>query len=230
MKINKNFILAGFGLLLTAILVCLVRFVDVQPIGPEGTRIGLAALNGAVFETFGVSMTWYKLTTVLGIVALLSAGLFALLGLYQLIRRKSLKKVDRELYVLAGLYVVTVILYVLFDKIAVNYRPTILPDETAPEASFPSSHTMLVCVVMGSAMTLLPKYVKMPAIRIALTTLCAVVLGLTVAGRLISGAHWFTDIIGGIFISITLLALYNGTVEALNAKEAMRHSKRSVRR
>lgn len=222
MKINKNFILAGFGLLLTAILVCLVRFVDVQPIGPEGTRIGLASLNGAIFESFGVSTTWYKLTTVLGIVALLTAGLFALLGLWQLIKRKSLKKVDREILVLAGLYLVTVILYVLFDKIAVNYRPAILPDETAPEASFPSSHTMLVCVVMGSAMTLIPKYVKMPAIRTALTAVCAVVLGLTVAGRLLSGAHWFTDIIGGVFISITLLSLYNGTVETLGAKASAR--------
>lgn len=222
MKINKNYVLAGIGFLLTCILICLVRFVDVAPIGPEGTRIGLSSLNGAVFQLFGVNLKWYKLTEVLGIVAILTAGLFALLGLIQLIRRKSLLKVDREILVLAGLYVVTIILYVLFDKVAVNYRPTILPDETQPEASFPSSHTMLVCVVMGSAMTLIPKYVKIPVLRTVLTVLCAVVLGLTVAGRLISGAHWFTDIIGGIFLSVTLLAAYGATVETLGKKEKER--------
>ncbi len=215
MKCNKNFLLAVVGALLTLILICLVRFVDVAPIGPEGTSIGLSALNLAAFQAFGISMSWYKITTVLGIVAILTAGLFALLGLIQLIRRKSLLKVDRELLVLAGLYVVVVILYVLFDKIAVNYRPMILPDEQQPEASFPSSHTMLVCVVMGSALSLLPKYVKIPVVRTALTVVCCVVIGLTVAGRLLSGVHWFTDIIGGVLISITLLSLYAGTVEVL---------------
>ena len=223
MKCNKNYLLAGVGALLTAILICLVRFVDVAPIGPEGTSIGLSTLNLAAFQAFGVSMSWYKITTVLGIVAILTAGLFALLGLIQLIRRKSLLKVDRELLVLAGLYVVVVILYVLFDKIAVNYRPMILPDEQQPEASFPSSHTMLVCVVMGSALSLLPKYVKIPVVRTALTVVCCVVIGLTVAGRLLSGVHWFTDIIGGVLISITLLSLYAGTVESLSpAKKEQR--------
>ena len=115
MKGNKNFLLAVVGALLTLILICLVRFVDVAPIGPEGTSIGLSALNLAAFQAFGISMSWYKITTVLGIVAILTAGLFALLGLIQLIRRKSLLKVDRELLVLAGLYVVVVILYVLFE-------------------------------------------------------------------------------------------------------------------
>ena len=115
---KRNFILAGVAAFLTVILVCLVRFVDVAAIGPEGTSIGLSRLNGAAFEAFGVSMTWYKLTTVLGIAAILTAGLFALLGLFQLIRRKSLKKVDREILVLAGLYVVTIVLYFLLLRVS----------------------------------------------------------------------------------------------------------------
>lgn len=216
MNRKNSFLLAGVSLILTVILVCLVRFVDVKPIGPEGTSIGLAGINGMMAEKFGMDLTWYRITEILGIVAILTAALFAVIGVIELVQRRSLKKVDRELFVLAGLYVVTVILYFLFEKVVVNTRPVILPDETHPEASFPSSHTMLVCVVMGSAMTMIPKYVKLPALRTALIAVCGVVIGLTVAGRLFSGAHWFTDILGGVLISITLLSLFDGVLGMLS--------------
>ena len=215
----KSFLPAGIALILTVILVCLVRFVDVKAIGPEGTEIGLAGVNGMIAEKFGLNLTWYRITEVLGIVAILTAVLFAGIGVWELIQRKSLKKVDSELFVLAGLYIVTVLLYFLFEKVVVNTRPVIMPGEEHPEPSFPSSHTMLVCVVMGSAMTMIPKYVKIPAVRTGLIAVCGVAIGLTVAGRLFSGAHWFTDIIGGVLISVLLLSLFDGALGMLPQKK-----------
>ena len=136
--------------ILFAVLIVLVKTVDVQQIGPEGTSIGFAGINKAMNEATGLNMTLYKITEVLGLLALAVAGCFALLGLVQLIKRKSFAKVDPEIYALAGLYVVVLMLYVIFEKVIINYRPVIMPDEEHVEASFPSSHTMLGFVILHS--------------------------------------------------------------------------------
>ena len=80
--------------------------------------------------------------------------------------------------------------------------------ETEAEASFPSSHTMLVCVVMGSAIMLLGRYIKDEKIRRVLKIVFYLVIAVTVLGRLFSGVHWLTDILGGVLISICLLSIF----------------------
>ena len=212
MKKKTWFILAGALLLLAAALIVLVRFADAAAIGPEGTSIGLSHVNGFFFGLFGVNMLWYHVTDWLGIAAILTAGVFAVLGLVQLIKRRSIKKVDREILLLGGLYVVVIGLYLLFEKAIVNYRPIIMPGAEHPEASFPSSHTMLVCVIMGSAIPLTGKYVKPVRLSAVLKAVCGIIIAVTVIGRLISGVHWFTDIVGGVVISAALLSLYFGLI------------------
>ena len=159
MKRNKKLIIAGISGLLFALLIALVRLIDVQAIGPEGTQIGLSDLNRFVFKTLGVHMLWYEITDWLGVVAIGTALLFAMVGLAQWVKRKSIWKVDRAILALGGLYLIVIGLYVLFELLIVNYRPIIMPGSIHPEASFPSSHTMLVCVILGSAIPLLGKYV-----------------------------------------------------------------------
>ena len=209
MKNKNNLFVSGISGLLVMILIVLVRFVDVRPIGPEGTSIGLSRLNGFFFRISGVNILWYHITDWLGVAAILVAFLFAMAGFVQLIKRRSILKVDREILALGGLYIVVIGLYVLFEIMIVNYRPIIMPDGTHPEASFPSSHTMLVCVIMGSAIMLIGKYVKEKRICRVLRGICAAIIGMTVIGRLIAGVHWFTDIVGGILISIFLLSLFS---------------------
>ena len=213
MKRNANIITAAVSGSSAVILILLIRFVDVAPIGPQGTSIGLSHLNRAVFEWFGVDLLWYHITDWLGIAAILTALLFAVTGFVQLVKRKSLMKVDREILTLGGLYIVVIGLYLLFETAIVNYRPIIMPDNTHPEASFPSSHTMLVCVIMGSAVMLIGKYLKSKALCSVLQTVCAVIIAVTVVGRLISGVHWLTDIIGGGLLSGGLVMLYWAAVE-----------------
>ena len=209
---HSRIITAGIGLLLTVILIALVRLVDVAPIGADGTSIGLSHLNQFVFDLFGVNMLWYNITDWLGVAAVLTGFVFAVTGLVQLIKRRSLLKVDREILSLGGLYIVVIALYLFFENVIINYRPIIMPDNTSPEASFPSSHTMLVCVIMGSAAMLINRYIRNKPLNRILRAVCYVIIGVTVVGRLIAGVHWFTDILGGILISVTLLSLYEEVI------------------
>ena len=219
---NKKFITSAISGILFILLIVLVKTVDVAAIGPAGTSIGLSKINGAVAGFFGTNMFWYKLTNVIGILAILTALCFALFGGLQMILRKSLVKVDKELFSLAGLYVVVAALYVFFEKVIINYRPVIMPDETETAASFPSSHTMLICVIMGSTMVLSEKYLKRyienKTVRDTIKALCGFFIVLTVFGRLACGVHWFTDILGGVLISITLVAAFAGVVDIIRAK------------
>ena len=209
MKKKEKLVLTGVSGLAFILLIILIRFVDVSQIGPEETSIGLSGINSAVFQFTGVNTLWYEITDWLGIAAILVAFAFAVMGFVQMIKRRSLLKVDGELLTLGGLYVTVIGLYVLFEKVIVNYRPILMPGCEHPEASFPSSHTMIVCVIMGSAMMHLRKYVRNQAVCRTLWVICTAVIGITVIGRLIAGIHWFTDIIGGILISTALLALFS---------------------
>ena len=209
-----------FGLFL--LLILLVKTVDVAAVGPEGTKVGLSKLNVAVHDLFGkeADLGWYKVTNVLGYIAILIALCFAAIGGLQLVYRRSVLKVDKEILLLGCLYVVTVIFYVLFEKVVVNYRPVLMPGGEGPEASFPSSHTVLSCVILGSGLLLIKKYLKKnKTVLLVATVVFAVLLALIVAGRLLSGVHWFTDIIGGLLLSAALLNAYEGLLKLWKRSE-----------
>ena len=123
---------------------------------------------------------------------------FALLGLVELIKRKSFRKVDGDLYALMGAYVLMAAVYIFFDKVyVVNLRPIIEKGALAAEPSFPSSHTLLSVVVLGTAIIEAGR-LREKTFRILLTILLSLLLVAVVALRLLSGVHWLTDIIGGI--------------------------------
>lgn len=212
---KRGFTLACVFALLFVLLLVLVKTADVAAVGPEGTEIGLSRLNVAVRDALGFHPVWYGITQALGGLAIVVAAAFALVGLVQLARRKSFWKVDREIGALGILYAVVIALYALFEVVVVNYRPLIMPGEEHVEASFPSSHTMLVCVVMGSAMLLARRYLSGRGDgvkRAAAEALGALVIALTVFGRLYAGVHWFTDVLAGILLSAALLSLYAGFI------------------
>ncbi len=183
----------------------LIMKVDVKAIGPNNTEVGFAKLNGFFKEINGQNMFFYKVTEVLGIVLLLLVLIYACIGLYQLIKRKSLFKIDREIIILGVFYVVVFALYILFDKVAINYRPILMDGELEP--SYPSSHTMLALCVGLSSLIVSKDYFNKKYINIINIITC-VLIGLVVAGRMLSGVHWLTDIFGGVILSRTLLEYF----------------------
>ena len=199
----------GISGALFLLLLVMVRSYDVAAIGPMGTEIGFAQMNGGMHDTLGTNLFWYDLTEVFGFLALGVCGLFGFTGLVQLLKRRSLKEVDPEILALGVFYVLVIGCYVLFELVVINYRPVLMPGAAEVEASFPSSHTMLICSVMGSTVMVLKRYIKGDALRMGLQAGCVIVAVITVAGRLLSGVHWLTDILGGVLLSCALLALFS---------------------
>ena len=201
--------LTGLFALLFLLVTGLVLRVDVAPVGPAGTVIGLSHLNAGVFALLGESELWYRLTSAFGGLALLVVLSFGLLGAVQLVRRRSLAAVDRDILMLGLIYLLTALLYVLFEHTVVNYRPVILVPSVGPEPSFPSSHTMLVCTVLGTAIPAWRRRLtQRPGLLRLVTAAAILIIVLTVAGRLLSGVHWFTDILAGTLLSAALISLY----------------------
>ncbi len=210
---KSKFIWAGISFVLFYALILAVKLIDVRAIGPEGSSVGLGAINETVHNLFGVHLEWYTITDYLGFAAIAVAGCFALLGVYQLITRKSLAKVDPDIYALAGCYVAAVLVYVLFEHVVICYRPIDLG--AGLEASFPSSHTVLSLCIMSTAVEQLARRIKNTTLSLVLCIGCGAVGAVIVVGRLISGVHWFTDILGGVLISAAIVLTYLGVYEKL---------------
>lgn len=206
---KKKRILSAAGFIALFILwTAAIKCFDVQSIGPGGSAVGFAALNGFVHELFGVHMLLYVVTDWLGIVPLCFVLGFAGLGLIQLIKRKSLFKVDSDILALGGFYVAVLAVYFLFETVVINYRPVLIDGYS--EASYPSSTTMLVMCVIPTAIMQFKVRIKNKLLqKIIIFTLAAFTVFMVI-GRLVSGVHWFTDIVGGAILSAGLVTLYSG--------------------
>ncbi len=215
-KQSKQKFLCAVCLLAAFVLWTLaVTCVDVQAIGPEGSSVGFAALNDAFHRLTGVHLALYNLTDLLEVVPLGIVAGFAALGLVQLIRRKSLLKVDYSILALGGFYVLVFAAYVLFEALALNYRPVLI--EGVLEASYPSSTTLLVLCVMPTAIPELNRRIRDARLKRGLACVIVAYTAFMVLGRLLSGVHWLTDIIGGALLAAGLVTLYGAVMSLREA-------------
>ena len=214
-KSKNNFMIAGGLLFIFILFTIAVMKADVAAIGPKGSLVGLAKINRFMFENLGTHPIWDMITEVLLVTAFLIVLLFGIIGMKQLVERKSLWKVDGGILLLAVFYVFLAAFYELFEVAVVNYRPILEDGELA--ASFPSSHTMLICSIVGSAMVLLYRMLINKTIRTVVEVIGGMILVLAVVGRLLSGVHWFTDILGGVLLSAALVMFYYAAVDYMDS-------------
>lgn len=217
-RVRNNFIITGVLFLIFILYTVLVMFVDLRAIGPQGSEVGFASVNKFFLDTIGGYHSLpYEISDVLGKIALAVVAAFAVVGLVQLIQRKSILKIDSSILVLGCYYVVVMACYVFFEVFIVNYRPVIL--EGSLEASYPSSHTVLVCCVMTTAIMQCIRLIKNTVIRNAAVIVSGLMIVVMIVSRLLSGVHWFSDIIGGILLSAALVWLYYSTVKYIYARQ-----------
>ena len=210
-KKSRRLFFVGASLLAEFVLwTVLIRFVDVQAIGPQESSVGFAMLNGYVHSLTGENMSLYVITDWLGLVPIGVAFGFAVLGLVQLIKRKSLFKVDLSILVLGGFYIVVMAVYILFEMVVINYRPILIDGYL--EASYPSSTTMLVMCVMPTAMMQLRTRIKNKVFSRCVMVAITAFIAFMVMGRLVSGVHWITDIIGGALFSTGVVMIYKAII------------------
>ena len=218
MKNNgKRILYAGVSLLAAFVIwTLLLQMVDVQQIGQNGTKIGFATLNRWFHQLTGVHMTIYTITDWAGLVPVFVCLIFGGFGFRQLMQRKSLWKVDYDILLLGLYYAAVIGCYLLFEEFPLNYRPILI--EGRMEASYPSSTTLLVLSVMPTLVEQMNRRLKPTILNKSIGFVTIVFSLLMVIGRLLSGVHWITDIIGGILLSAGLFHVYKGMV-VLHYKE-----------
>ena len=211
---KKKFTIAAALLVAFTLWTVALCYVDVQPIGPQKSNVGFATLNGFIHRLTGVNMTLYTITDWLGLVPIAFGFGFAILGLAQWIKRKNILKVDSDILILGIFYILVLAVYLLFETVIINRRPVLINGYL--ETSYPSSTTLLVLCVMPTAALQLRSRIKGAVLRNITTIGIAAFVIFVIGGRLLSGVHWFSDIVGGILLAVGLVTLYDGVIKSLS--------------
>ena len=207
---KKSLLMGSISLAMFAVWTVLILTVDVQPLGQNGTSIGFATFNCWFHHFTGVNMAIYTITDWMGLVPVVICLIFAGIGLVQLIKRRSIFRVDADIMILGVYFVIVFLAYAIFEMIPINYRPILI--EGIMEASYPSSTTLLVLSVMPVLIEQIQRRLSGIGVKRIITIAAIAFSVFMVTGRLISGVHWFTDIVGGELLSVGLYMLYKAAV------------------
>lgn len=207
MQKNKSQLFISLAFLLSfALWTALVKIVDVRAIGPHDSKVGFATVNAAFHRLTGVNFSLYHITDWLGLVPVFIGFGFAVLGLAEWIKRKHILKVDPSILALGVFYIFVAAFYILFEYVVINRRPVLISGFL--EASYPSSTTLLVTTVMPTALLQFRARIKNKILCRTVTLLIISFTVFMVVGRLLSGVHWLSDIIGGLLLSTGLVMGY----------------------
>ena len=211
---KKRLIVGFLSLLLFIGYTYLVKTIDVQKVGEQSVTVGFATLNGIFNRIIGYNEGIYKLSNYIGYLCFAICAIYGSIGIIQLITRRDVRKVDKEIILLGFLYVTILILKIIFDNlIIINLRPFYIDGILEP--SYPSSHTVMALVVSGSAIIINKKKYNNIITKIG-NYACSILMVLIIATRFLSGVHWCTDIIGSVILSFSLLIIYSGLITNKN--------------
>lgn len=209
MKKLAYLLVPSLFLVVFVVWTVLVKVIDVQYVGAAGF-LGFYSLNTQINDFVQSQNTelFNKLTDVLMYIAISTLVPFAVVGLVQLIKRKDLKKVDSAIYIILAGYVAMVVIYLAFEIVKINYSPLSTAEEL--KASYPSSHVMIYSVMMGAAVLGLLHFARMhDDLKLLINIFYMFSTFGMAALRLLSGQHYFTDIIGALLVSYTILFAVN---------------------
>ena len=212
--INLKVIL-GFVLLFLFIILILLLNVDKDYITPTG-KVGLSSFNDMV--DYKYNKGWQILADVFLYLGIALVAILAIYGLYELIKRKSLFKVDKYIIVIGAFFIISIILWLLFDKVVtINYRPILVDGEK--ESSFPSTHTFVCVFIYMSAYTVVKKLLNNKIYNEIVLSLAIVIVIFTAVSRILSGMHYLTDVMGGVFLGLSLYFICDGIITIIDKKE-----------
>ena len=214
---EKKLLLTGFILILAFTLwTVLIQNVDVQPVGQNNTDVGFSTLNSWFHNLTGTNMAIYYITDWLGLIPVFCCMIFGVIGFIQLVRRKSLLKVDIDILLLGIYYIIVILGYLIFEMIPINYRP--IPIDGIMEASYPSSTTLLTLSVMPTVSFQAARRIRTAFIRNTIAVFTVLFSLFMIIGRTVSGVHWLTDIIGSVLLSAGLYLIYKPCVLLLEKR------------
>ena len=194
----------GIGFLgLFILLIILLQF-DKDVITISGKKVGLSHINDLI--NYKSNKKLDLVSDIILYASFIVAIVGVVLGLYQLITRKSLFKVDSFIIIFGIFLVIAIICWIAFDYIIkINYRPL-----DPKEGSFPSTHVLLTIFLTNVGIAMVAEYSKNKTIILSSFIDSILFILLVVIFRILSGMHYITDVFGGVFLGNALFFLFNG--------------------
>lgn len=209
---NLNMILGLCSFLLFILLIVLLN-VDKAVIAKSGEPVGLSHINN--LTKYAEDSDSNLISTLLfGLTFLIALGA-VILGIYQLIKRKNLFKVDTEILIFGIFIIIAVIFWLLFDKVVkINVRPI-----DASEGSFPSTHVFITTFFLLVGRQLLLKYKEDKAVKYSSIILVVVYVLAMCVLRVAAGKHYITDVVGGVIIGLAFYYIMYGIINIIKSKK-----------
>lgn len=212
-KQGKKWFLAA--LILTAVFVVLtitVKYVDQKNIGSQ--VIGWATINLWWRDIIGVRNFWQIASHIFAAITLIILVMFLVWQAIALLRRKSFRTMPRHWWFFDLTLIALALCYIVFQIMVINFRPLLI--DGVAELSYPSSHVLLLATLWPVFILTLSREVKSrPWLRVA-SVIGIIVMTVGIIARLLSGYHWFTDIIGGIMLGAVLTCWYQALTVRYN--------------
>ena len=200
----KQIILTSLMIVLATLFTIAVDKIDTTIVW--GQDIGFSKINIAVHQILQTSDSFDMLSDICLVASALLLGGLVFMGSYQLIAGKGFKKVDKELLLGGAVIALTVIVYLFFEKVIINFRPVL--ENGYLEASYPSTHVLFCVVINMITIDYLHAKIKNKKFMVPAVALVGALTLFGFVARVLSGMHWMTDIVGALIISSAFVMLY----------------------
>jgi undecaprenyl-diphosphatase len=113
-------------------------------------------------------------------------------------------KKDTRLF--GGLMIISAGLLFLLKELIRQARPENALIKEIGDYAFPSGHTTIAVVLFGFLIYMSYKYLKSNNQNIIITLISTILIILVALSRLYINVHWFSDVLGGIFLGLFILS------------------------